>query len=111
MRTAFRSNAIIFGVIFLLAINWLSDHHKDPDLPGWLQFVRTIYGSFAIELISSISLIAFLYLVQRQAREAEARFGRFKTTTRWIFYCGTGVIVLGIFFDIWRFLVELHANG
>jgi len=110
MNTFIRSNTLyVFIVIVFLAIQWFSNNYED--LPGWLQFTKTAYGSLAISLISSASMVAFLYIIYRESQTIEGASRRFRNILKWIFYGVVTIAVLGIPLDFGVFFAKLRANG
>lgn len=111
MRIATRSNMILFIAVGSLAANWFFDGFETRALPGWLEFTRSAYGLFAGSLLSSLSILALVYLMYRVFGEMEGASRRSKATLKWFFYGLLGVTTLSIPFEIAIFLSKLHANG
>ena len=111
MRIASRSNMILFIAVASFAANWFFGGYETRTLPGWLKFTQSAYGSFAGSLLSSLSILALVYLMYREFGEMEGASRRSKATLKWSFYGVLGVTALGIPIEIAILLSKLHANG
>jgi amino acid transporter len=112
MITSARSKILyVFAAIAFFAIQWFSNHYREIHLPEWLQFIKTAYGSLAISLISSASILLFFYAGYREIQTIEGARRRSKIVFKWAFYGVAGVTVLSILLDIGLFFAKLRANG
>jgi hypothetical protein len=112
MSRSVRSNILfVLGLIIFVAIQWFSSNYEDLNLPEWLQFIKTAYGSLVIFVISSSSFLILMYYNYRETRSIEGMSRRSKNIHKWLFYVVAGIIILGIPLEIVIFISKLHASG